>query len=248
VIKLAANHTHDFKENVTPATCTTKGYTDTACDCGLTYRTAEEPSLGHTASTNPADTISVPATCTERGYTTTKCSVCGGAAKVEYADALGHDFENIVSEVSCTSDGFTMKKCKTCGHEEDKVITDTAYGHKHPDGSDAYGEDFVAQKPTTNAVGYMGKKCAICGDIWMHTEIPILPVKYGDCNMDGKINLADASTLLKKIAKWELYFSVENADVNHDGRVNLVDANKLLKYLAKWPNIDLSAGSTQVPG
>ena len=247
VIKLAANHTHDFKENVTPATCTTKGYTDTACACGLTYRTAEESAKGHTASTDPADTISVPATCTERGYTTTKCSVCGGAAKVTYSDALGHDFEQIVSEVSCTTDGFTMNKCKTCGHEEDKVITATAYGHKNPDGSDAYGEPYISTKPTTSSVGYWGKDCSICGDTWEFEEIKKLDIMWGDNDMNGKINLGDVAVLLKHIAKWKnLYISLDNADVTHDGRINALDASKLLKYIAKWPNIDLSAGATVV--
>ena len=245
-IKLAAKHAHDFTETIVPADCTNNGYTTTACDCGLSYITATETKLGHTLSTDPKDTVTVAPTCTDKGYTVTYCSVCRKNANTTYTDALGHDWENIVSEVSCLDDGFTMKKCKTCGTEEDKVITATAHAHKNPDGSDAYGEDYVAVKPTTNSVGYIGKDCSLCGDTWKHTEIPMLEIMWGDNNMDGKINLTDVSVLLKHIAKYKnLYISLDNADVTHDGRINTLDASKLLKYIAKW-NVDLSTGSNQL--
>jgi len=56
----------------------------------------------------------------------------------------------------------------------------------------------------------------------------------GDASRDGKINLADASTMLKHIAKWEVDMSRSAADADRNGKVNLADASTLLKYIAKW--------------
>ncbi|MBP3378532.1 MAG: dockerin type I repeat-containing protein, partial [Clostridia bacterium] len=57
---------------------------------------------------------------------------------------------------------------------------------------------------------------------------------YGDVNGDTKINLADASLLLKKIAKWDVTLDETAADVTGDGKINLADASLLLKKIAKW--------------
>jgi len=59
-------------------------------------------------------------------------------------------------------------------------------------------------------------------------------VIMGNVNKDNKFNLSDASTLLKKIAKWEVEFDEVAADVNGDGQVTLADASTVLKKIAKW--------------
>jgi len=56
----------------------------------------------------------------------------------------------------------------------------------------------------------------------------------GDASMDGKINLADVSAMLKKIAKWDNAISEASADLNNDGKLNLADVSTILKYIAKW--------------
>ena len=71
-------------------------------------------------------------------------------------------------------------------------------------------------------------KCDFCG-----TE-EVMAVTYGDVNEDGKINLGDASLLLKKIAKWDVTLNETAADVTADGKINLADASLLLKKIAKW--------------
>ncbi|MBR4881302.1 MAG: hypothetical protein IKU19_05170, partial [Clostridia bacterium] len=173
VINLAANHTHAFTETNVPASCTTAGYTDTACSCGLTYRIADIAKLAHVRSTKPEDTVTVAATCEKQGYTVIYCANgCGMSANTTYFDALGHDLKNIKSDVSCIDDGYEMKKCSRCGYESEKTNVIPKLDHKNPDGTSAYGEDYVAQKPTTNAVGYWAKDCSICGDVYKHTEIP----------------------------------------------------------------------------
>ncbi len=57
---------------------------------------------------------------------------------------------------------------------------------------------------------------------------------YGDVNCDAKINVSDATTLLKKLAKWDVACNEIAADVNADGKVNVSDVTTLLKYIAKW--------------
>ncbi len=65
---------------------------------------------------------------------------------------------------------------------------------------------------------------------------------YGDASCDGKINLGDASAMLKKIAKWGVNISTGSADVTADGKMNLSDVSMLLQYLAKW-DVALSSPS-----
>lgn len=58
----------------------------------------------------------------------------------------------------------------------------------------------------------------------------------GDANGDGKVTVADATTILRHTAKIE-YITAENllkaADVNKDGDVTIGDATKLLRFIAK---------------
>lgn len=59
-------------------------------------------------------------------------------------------------------------------------------------------------------------------------------VSYGDVDASGKINLADASALLKYIANWDVNIVADAADVTANGRVNLGDVSRILQYVAKW--------------
>jgi len=70
-------------------------------------------------------------------------------------------------------------------------------------------------------------------EIWT-PDYDFASVVYGDVNGDAKINLADASAVLKKIAKWDVQLDEAAADVNGDAKINLADASAILKYIAKW--------------
>ncbi len=245
-VNIAGSHTHSFTTSTNQPTCTNTGSEDTECSCGLKFSTLI-PANGHTESDRKVDTA---ATCDKAAQQIVYCANCDAIAKIyTIGDPLGHDIETIVTEVSCTQDGTTTQRCKRAGcttFKADTVVNEEMYGHKNSDGSSAYGESYVAVKPTTNSVGYMGKKCALCGEVWMYEDIAILPVKHGDCNMDGTIGLNDAVTLLKHLADWEdIYFSIENADVNVDKRVNVVDVTTLLKYIAGW-DVELGKPATQL--
>lgn len=65
----------------------------------------------------------------------------------------------------------------------------------------------------------------------------------GDANADGKINLGDVSTMLKKVAKWTVDMATDAADVDVNGKVNLGDAATVLKYIAKW---DVRLGAMRI--
>ena len=68
-----------------------------------------------------------------------------------------------------------------------------------------------------------------------HTPaVPTIPEKYGDCNTDGKINMADVLVLRKHLAKWDVKINTANADCNADTKINMADVLLLRKYLAKW--------------
>ncbi|MBR4881753.1 MAG: dockerin type I repeat-containing protein, partial [Clostridia bacterium] len=62
---------------------------------------------------------------------------------------------------------------------------------------------------------------------------------WGDVDRNGKINLTDASNMLKSIAKWEVSIADVAADVDRSGVLNLSDVAKLMKKLAKWDDISL---------
>ena len=63
-------------------------------------------------------------------------------------------------------------------------------------------------------------------------------VSAGDVNGDGKINLGDASLVLKSVAKWDdVKMNTEAADVTGDGKVNLADVSLLMKHIAGWNDL-----------
>ena len=66
-------HEHSYTKKITPATCTTAGFTTHSCSCGDKFTSDEIPSLGHTEISLEEK----PATCVEDGLTAgVKCSTC----------------------------------------------------------------------------------------------------------------------------------------------------------------------------
>lgn len=66
------------------------------------------------------------------------------------------------------------------------------------------------------------------------SKYAVVGTLYGDSNEDGKVNLGDASNILKSIAKWDVEINSLASDVNGDGKVALNDVSLILKYIAKW--------------
>ena len=56
-----------------------------------------------------------------------------------------------------------------------------------------------------------------------------------DANTDGKINLTDASLMLKYIAGWDgIELNVSLCDLSGNGRIDLMDVSIILKIIAGW--------------
>jgi len=78
------------------------------------------------------------------------------------------------------------------------------------------------------------------GDISLYTLTKVnVPgeLPFGDVNEDGKLNLYDASMILKYIAGWkDVDLNKNLSDVNADLKTDLGDVSKLLKIIAGWSN------------
>ncbi len=58
------------------------------------------------------------------------------------------------------------------------------------------------------------------------------PVMTGDVNRDGRVTVADATTLQKFVAGMSVLIDEENADINGDGKITVADATYIQKILA----------------
>lgn len=70
----------------------------------------------------------------------------------------------------------------------------------------------------------------ICGNVDMNVGEDII----GDANGDGKVNMADAAVMLKRIAGWDVPIDEGQADINDDGYVTLSDVSELLRRIAGY--------------
>lgn len=132
-------HSWDEGTPITGATCTGEGMTEYTCiRCGATRLEGDE-AAGHI----PGE----PATCTEPQL----CTRCGAVIE----NALGHDYETVVTEPTCTEMGYTTFTCTRCGDTNKSDYTEAA-GHKP-------GDWIVDKEPTTDSEGSKHKECTVCG-------------------------------------------------------------------------------------
>ena len=64
-------------------------------------------------------------------------------------------------------------------------------------------------------------------------------VIMGDANKDGKVNLSDVTSVLQKIAAWDVSIDTIASDVDASTAVNLSDVTVMLKVIAGW-NVSFS--------
>ena len=197
---------HDYKAVVTEPTCTEQGYTTHSCtECGDTYKDSYVDALGH--DYGEWETTK-EATCEENGQ---EQRICGNCKEVEsrIVEAIGHDYEEVVTVPTCTDKGFTTHTCANCGdkyedsyvdalgHEfgewtEVKAPTCTAAGEDRRDcencdhfetrETEAAGHDYEVTviEPTCTAQGFTTHTCSNCGDSYVDTYIDALGHDYGD--------------------------------------------------------------------
>ena len=133
-------HSWDEGKEITGATCTGEGMTEYTCiRCGATRLEGDE-AAGHI----PGD----PATCTDPQL----CTRCGAVIE----NALGHDYETVVTEPTCTEMGYTTYTCTRCGDTYKGDYTEAA-GHKP-------GDWIIDKEPTTDSEGSKHKECTVCGE------------------------------------------------------------------------------------
>ena len=133
-------HSWDEGKEITGATCTGEGMTEYTCiRCGATRLEGDE-AAGHI----PGD----PATCTDPQL----CTRCGAVIE----NALGHDYENVVTEPTCTEMGYTTYTCTRCGDTYKGDYTNAA-GHQP-------GDWIIDKEPTTDGEGSQHKECTVCGE------------------------------------------------------------------------------------
>ena len=110
-------HVHSYTPTVTDPTCTEQGYTTHTCRCGDSYINTYVDALGHTNGEAVVEN-NVDPTCTVAGSyeSAVYCTVC----KVEVSrttvpvNALGHDYDEVVTDPTCTTKGYTTHTCSVC--------------------------------------------------------------------------------------------------------------------------------------
>lgn len=190
---------HNYVAKVSPATCEGGGKTVHICEgCGSSFVTDYTDPLGHSWDEGTEVTGS---TCTGEGLIEYRCVRCGyhrlegdaaaGHVPGEAAtcttpqlctkcgavivNALGHDYQEEVTEPTCTEMGYTTYTCSRCGDTYKGDYTDAA-GHKP-------GDWTIDQEPTTDSEGSKHKECEICGETLETEEIEKI---YNQATTDSK--------------------------------------------------------------
>ena len=190
---------HNYVAKTTPATCEGGGKTVHICEgCGSSFVTDYTDPLGHSWDEGTEVTGS---TCTGEGLIEYRCVRCGyhrlegdaaaGHVPGEAAtcttpqlctkcgavivNALGHDYETVVTEPTCTEMGYTTYTCSRCGDTYKGDYTDAA-GHKP-------GDWIIDQNPTTDGEGSKHKECTVCGETLETEEIEKI---YNQATTDSK--------------------------------------------------------------
>ena len=154
---------HDYKKDVTPATCAKEGYTTVTCSrCDyhdITDKTPVTPNNHTWKITHLKD-----ASCTATGIDRRVCVDCG---KSEYvvSDKLAHVYNDenaVITDPTCVAEGKISNTCTVCG-KTDVVGTIPATGKHTP-----------VEIPETDTMS-AGEKCSVCGTILKE------PVKKADC-------------------------------------------------------------------
>ena len=127
----------------------------------------------------------IEATCTE----VKNCPVCG----ISEGEALGHDYQDVVTEPTCEDNGYTKQICTRC---QDDIYVEGSYrnplGHDWVDatctedshcarcgefgGTTAWGhsEYSYTERPTCTEAGYTFHGCHRCDYTYITDEVPAL--------------------------------------------------------------------------
>lgn len=109
----------------------------------------------------------VPPNCTLTGYTLLQCD-CGEVQKINEVAALGHSYEEVVTDATCTEPGMTTNICTVCGEAEEGVVI-APLGHQYT--SKKYD-------PTEIQRGYTQYNCTRCDQHYKSNFVDPLAGEY----------------------------------------------------------------------
>ncbi|MCI8589603.1 MAG: DUF4832 domain-containing protein [Clostridiales bacterium] len=99
-------------------------------------------------------------------------------------------------------------------------------------------------KPATETTA--GEKKGVCSQCGYETTVVIEPLKVGDANGDGFVNVADVIIFRRYLAQgaqegtWDLTgYNLNALDVNNDGKLTQADLTLLTRYVQGWSGIIL---------
>ena len=123
IIGLDKDHVHDYREfykDITPATCISRGVATYKCYCG-----AENDYSTPKLEREFTQLISYTApTCTEDGEAKYDCT-CGSYTRTVKLNALGHNYQRLVSYIdhpTDSSNGKAIYKCVNCDLTEERTV------------------------------------------------------------------------------------------------------------------------------
>ena len=147
--------THDYKATITtPATCSREGVRTFTCSiCGDKY-TRSIATIEHTPQTDAA----VAPTCTKAGLTAgSHCAVCGYVIEEQKViPAIGHSYNDVVTESTCKDKGYTTHTCVVCGDSYKDSFTDVIANHDY--------KAVITTPATCSKQGVKTFTCSVCGD------------------------------------------------------------------------------------
>lgn len=140
-----------YDSAVTEPTCTEAGYTTFTCTvCAYSYQGNNVGALGHDWSEWAR---TQEPTCTAAGEEKHECARCH-CAETRPVNALGHDYNGVVTEPTCTEGGYTTYTCTRCNDAYTADETDPL-GH-------ALSDWTVTTEPSCVTDGSESRSCARC--------------------------------------------------------------------------------------
>ena len=164
-----ANHAGGTEiRDAIPVTCTEHGYSgDTYCQgCGVKIVTGSLiASVGHSFG---EWFYEVAPTCTEKGSERRECANCD-VFETREAEALGHNYEAVVTAPTCLDQGFTTYTCSGCGDTyQDSYLS--PLGH-------SWDEGVITLEPSFYEPGIRLLTCTACGTT-KEKPVPALSHKH----------------------------------------------------------------------